>query len=135
MMEMEDVDDMVAFFTEHIIKCLDICAPWKTKKRQNKRFRFPENVKNEIKKAKVLLKQKNYNIENGIVDEALEIESRKQNNYANALKKKTVRKENGYNITPESSTKEIWKCLNERLSFFTLSALLRVKLLIISITR
>ena len=113
MFAMEDIDDMEHFFTNEIKRCLDVCAPWKTKKIKNRRYKLPESVKIEVKKAQELLKKYNHNLENGIQDADLKTTMRKQYNYANSLVKKAGKKYNGQNITPDSSSKDIWKCIND----------------------
>ena len=42
MKNMDKIDDMEAFFTEEVTKCLDVCAEWKTKKLRSKKYRLPE---------------------------------------------------------------------------------------------
>ena len=109
----EDIDEIENFYTSNINWAIDVCAPWTTRKLKRKQFRLPESVQKEIRKTKVLQKQHHLNIENGVIDEEHERIYKKQNNYTNNLINKTVKQKRGEKVTAQSSTQQIWKCIND----------------------
>ena len=48
---MSNVKDMVQFWSSELNKCLDVTAPWKSRKNKKKKFRLPMEVQSAIKKT------------------------------------------------------------------------------------
>ena len=109
---MKDINDMVQFWTEEINKCLDITAPWKTRKLKKKKYVLPKEVQVLIQKRKELQKKLQTNVNSGKIDTEMEKQYKKMNNYCNKMIKKSVKEITGENISDASSVKEIWKSIN-----------------------
>ena len=52
MVNMEDVDTMVTFWTTEINKCLDLVAPYKTRRIKQKKCCLPKEVHELIQKVR-----------------------------------------------------------------------------------
>ena len=96
---MEDVDSMEKFWTVEINKCLDLVAPWKTRKQKQRKFFLPKEVQLLIQDQKPLHKKHQNNLQNGIVDKEHESKFKKHNNYSNKMIKKSVQEKTGAKIT------------------------------------
>ena len=75
---MEDVDPMEEFWTKKINECMDIVAPWKSRKIKQKRYRLPKETQSAIKIRNDLKKKLQINVKNGIEDLKLEEQSEDQ---------------------------------------------------------
>ena len=111
--DMPNVKDMVQFWTSELNKCLDVTAPWKSRKNRKKKFRLPMEVQSAIKKQNELQKEHQKNVKNGTPDTTLERTFKKQRNFTNSLIKKAVREKAGRNISNESTMKQIWDSIND----------------------
>ena len=111
--DMEDVDPMEEFWTKEINKCMDIVAPWKSRKVRQKRFDLPKEVRSAIKVRNDLKKKVQVNAKNGIEDLKLEEQFKKHRNYCNKMIKNAVRENAGKNITSASNVKDIWNSIGD----------------------
>ena len=111
--DMEDVDPMEEFWTKEINKCMDIVAPWKSRKVRQKRFDLPKEVRSVIKVRNDLKKKVQVNAKNGIEDLKLEEQFKKHRNYCNKMIKNAVRENAGKNITSASNVKDIWNSIGD----------------------
>ena len=109
---MTDVDEMQAFWTSEINKCLDFTAPWKKTNFKQKRYSLPKEILVDVQKRKDLQKRYQTKVKDGKLDLNLVKEFKKQKNYCNKLIKRAVREKNGQNITNESSVNEVWNSIN-----------------------
>ena len=112
LVDMEDVDTMVTFWTTEINKVLDFVAPCKTRRIKQKKCSLPKEVHELIKKGKELQKSHQINLQSGKVDKELERKFKKHRNYCNKMIRKAVREKTGKNITNLSSVREIWDSIN-----------------------
>jgi hypothetical protein len=69
---MEDVDPIEEFWTKKINECMDISAPWKSRKIKQKRYGLPKETQSAIKIRNDLKKKLQINVKNGIEDLKLE---------------------------------------------------------------
>ena len=111
--DMEDVDPMEKFWTIEINKCMDISAPWKSRKVRKKRIDLPNEVKSAIKERNDMKEKVQSNVKNGTEDLKLVEQYKKHRNYCNNLIKKAVREITGKNITSASSVKDIWNSIGD----------------------
>ena len=111
--DMDDVDPMEEFWKIEINKCMDISAPWKSRKARKKRFELPKEVKAAIRVENDMKKIVQLNAKNGIDDVKLVEQYKKQRNYCNKLKKIAVREITGKNITSTSNVKDIWRSIGD----------------------
>ena len=111
--DMEDVDSMVPFWNIEINKCMDISAPWKSRKVKKKRIDLPNEVKSAIKERNEMKKKVQSNAKNGIEDLKLVKQYKKHRNYCNNLVKNAVREITGKNITSASTVKDIWNSISD----------------------
>ena len=110
---MESADEMATFWTEKMNKCLDLVAPMKTKKNNNKRIVLPPEVKELRKKRESVRKERREKIKQGVLDQKFEREYKKLNNYVNRRTKIAVRIAKGQYITARSTITQVWKAINE----------------------
>jgi len=110
---MEDVDPMEEFMTKKTNDCMDISAPWKSRKIKPKKYELPKEVQAAIKVRNDLRKKVQINVKNGIKDLKLEEQYKKQRNYCTKVIKNAVRENTGRSITSASSGKEIWNSIND----------------------
>ena len=82
---MTDVDEMQAFWTSEINKCLDFTAPWKKTNFKQKRYSLPKEILVEVQKRKDLQKRYQTMVKDGKLDLNLVKEFKKQKNYCNKL--------------------------------------------------
>ena len=113
---MEVVDNMEKFWTVEINKCLDLVAPWKTRKQKQRKYCLPKEVRVLIQERKWLQKIHQNNLQSGIVDKEHERKFKKHNNYCNKMIKKAVLEKTGTKITNTSNINEIWKSINDILN-------------------
>ena len=111
--DMEDVDSMVPFWNIEINKCMDISAPWKSRKVKKKRIDLPNEVKSAIKDRNEMKKKVQSNAKNGTEDLKLVKQYKKHRNYCNNLMKNAVREITGKNITSASTVKDIWNSISD----------------------
>ena len=109
--EMSDIDEMENFWTSEINKCLDLVAPFKTRKVKKKKFTLPKHVQGVIQIRRELQEKHDGNIKTGKIDFELEKQLKKHSNYCNKVIKKAVQEETGKYVTKESSIKEIWSSI------------------------
>ncbi|MCP3927653.1 MAG: hypothetical protein GY705_00960, partial [Bacteroidetes bacterium] len=100
---MDDVDSMVPFWNIEVCKCIDISAPWKSRKVKKKRIDLPNEVKSAIKERNEMKKKVQSNAKNGTEDLKLVEQFKKHRNYCNKLIKNAVREITGKNITSASN--------------------------------
>ena len=110
---MEDVDPMEEFMTKKTNDCLDISAPWKSRKIKPKRYDMPKEVQSAIKVRNDLRKRVHINEKGSIKDTKLEEQYKKQRNYCSKVIKNAVRENTGKSITSASSGKDIWNSIND----------------------
>ena len=110
---MDDVDNMEDFWTKEINECMDIAAPWKSRKLKQKRINLPKEVQSAIGVKNDLKKKVQGNEKKGVKDLKLERQYKKQRNYCTKLVKNAVRENAGKNITSASTGKEIWNSIND----------------------